>query len=119
MSNPVYVTGRNVALRMIKQYGQAVTLRRRDSSIDFETGKPSSDSVVEYGGHAIVSEYSLREIGEIASVKVGDKKLLLVGTPRPKSETDQVRIAEKEYQIIHVNVVSPAGEDVLYEVTVR
>lgn len=114
----IYSNLQSTATKLLKKYGQVVTLTRETvSSYDPVLGVPTS-STAEYTGYAAMFDYQLSEI-DGQTIQRGDARLLLqVISVEPKNG-DTVAVNGVQYTVINATITAPGGVTVVYELQLR
>ncbi|MBK5541509.1 hypothetical protein JFV28_20425 [Pseudomonas sp. TH05] len=112
-----------VALDMITEFGQPVTIRDIiKGEYDPDTSTTSPDSVVERIAQGILLDFTGQEFHTNTLIKVGDKKLKIAAAglgPAP-SLLSKVVVQGKAWTIIPpLKEINPAGTPILYEFQLR
>jgi hypothetical protein len=111
------------ALRLIAQYGLAVTLRTvTPGGYDPETSETTPETIAEQAGQGILIDYTGLEFQANSLIKQGDKKLKLAakGLTSAPSLLSKVIADGKTYSIVPpLKEINPAGTPLLYELQVR
>jgi len=114
----------NTAIPKVKQFGQPLQILRYENGVEWErpfnteTQQFEGESVqTPYDGYGLFTKFTLAE-KETGHVQTSDKKILVVGVPKPET-TDQLVIGGITYNVIMTEVVSPGGVDILFKVQVR
>ncbi|KTC59110.1 hypothetical protein [Pseudomonas savastanoi] len=112
-----------MALDLITEYGQAVTIR---DSVKGEynpgTGTTSPDTVTERTAQGIMLDFTGQEFQTNTLIKVGDKKLKIAakGLEQPPTLLSKVVVQGRTWSIIPpLKEINPAGTPLLYELQVR
>ncbi|GAB2472141.1 hypothetical protein GCM10027082_24570 [Comamonas humi] len=107
------------ALESIQEAGQAVTLHRPGPPGPFVPGQPVTPTVIDYPGVGALFGYKQNAI-DGTNILHGDQRLLLAPqiTTEPKTG-DTVTVSAKTFNVVRVEVVSPAGVPVLYKLQLR
>ncbi|MDQ7987069.1 hypothetical protein QYS36_19185 [Pseudomonas sp. G34] len=112
-----------MALDMITEYGQLVTLRNlQQGEYDPEASAPAPPVAVEHDVQGLLLEYSGREFEASSLILTGDKKLKIPaqGLAWVPSLGSKAVIQGVEWTIVPpVKEVNPAGTPILYELQVR
>ncbi|WP_223464858.1 hypothetical protein [Pseudomonas sp. GL-RE-26] len=111
------------ALRLISQYGMAVTLRTvTPGGYDPELGETTPETITEQVGQGILADYTGLEFQANSLIKQGDKKLKLAakGLTSAPSLLSKVIADGKTWSIVPpLKEINPAGTPLLYELQVR
>lgn len=112
-----------MALQMITEYGQIVTLRNlRRGEYDTEASAPAPPSIVEQEVQGLLLEYTGREFEASSLILTGDKKLKIPaqGLAWVPGLGSKVVIQGVEWAIVPpIKEINPAGTPILYELQVR
>ncbi len=112
-----------MALQMITEYGQPVTLRNlQRGEYDPEASAPAPPIVVEQEALGLLLEYSGREFEASSLILTGDKKLKIPaqGLAWVPGLGSKVLIQGVEWAIVPpIKEINPAGTPILYELQVR
>ena len=110
------------ALRLLQQFGQAVTLRKQTAGAYDPAAGSATVSTADYAGTGALLDYDLINSGqwlEQSMVEAGDKKLLLAPDIGATPEADDLIIAQGTWRIVNVKIINPAGTVVLYKLQLR
>jgi hypothetical protein len=110
------------ALRLIRQYGQAVTLREiTPGSYDPSTGETSPDTATEASTSGVLIEYTGQERQANSLIQQGDKKLMVPAKALAQPSLNSKVIIQGEVWTIvpPLKVMNPAGTPLVYELQVR
>ena len=111
-----------VALDMIAQFGQRITLRNiTPGAYDPSTGTQAPDIITEQPAVAMLVEYKGFEFQTGTLIQQGDKKLKVpaLGLEWPPDMKTKAIIADKAWSVVNVKAINPAGVPILYELQVR
>lgn len=111
-----------VALDMITEFGQPVTLRDTNvGSYDPSTGTNAPDIVLEQVAKSMLLEYKGYEFQNATLIQQGDRKLKIpaVGLQWPPTLKTKAVIQGRTWSVVNVKEISPAGIPILYELQVR
>ncbi len=112
-----------MALQMITEYGQPVTLRNlQRGEYDPEASAPAPPIVVEQEAQGLLLEYTGREFEASSLILTGDKKLKIPaqGLAWVPGLGSKVLIQGVEWAIVPpIKEINPAGTPILYELQVR
>ncbi|TWI52980.1 hypothetical protein IQ22_02815 [Pseudomonas duriflava] len=111
-----------VALDLIGQYGQTVTLQRTAAGeYDPETGTVSDGTAEEQPASGVLLDYTGQEFLTNTQIQQGDKKLKIAakGLEWTPEIANKVAIQGKAYSVINLNEINPAGTPLVYELQVR
>lgn len=110
------------ALESITEAGQSVTLHRKGPAGPagpFVPGQPVTPTVLDYPGTGALIGYKQRDI-DGTLIKHGDQRLLLAPQIEVAPKTgDTVTVGAKDYNVVDVGVVAPAGVAVIYKLQLR
>lgn len=113
----------DTALRLISQYGQAVTIRETgEGSYDPVTGFDTPGGTTEQIAQGILLDYTGREFAENSLLIHGDKKLKIAAkgmTGAPNLLAEVVIQGETWSIVPPLKEINPAGTPLLYELQVR
>ncbi|MCH5508821.1 hypothetical protein [Pseudomonas syringae] len=112
-----------MALDLITEYGQAVTIRDAiKGGYNPATGTTSPDTVTERTAQGILLDFTGQEFQTNTLIKVGDKKLKIAaqGLSEPPTLFSKVVVQGRTWSIIPpLKEINPAGTPLLYELQVR
>ncbi|MFA0967410.1 hypothetical protein [Pseudomonas amygdali] len=112
-----------MALDLITEYGQAVTIRDAiKGGYSPATGTTSPDTVTERTARGILLDFTGQEFQANTLIKVGDKKLKIAarGLSEPPTLLSKVVVQGRTWSIIPpLKEINPAGTPLLYELQVR
>lgn len=112
-----------MALDLITEYGQAVTIRDAvKGGYNPSTGSTSADTVTERTSQGILLDFTGQEFQTNTLIKVGDKKLKIAakGLEHPPTLLSKVVVQGRTWSIIPpLKEINPAGTPLLYELQVR
>lgn len=112
-----------MALDLITEYGQAVTIRDAvKGGYSSATGTTSPDTVTERTARGILLDFTGQEFQTNTLIKVGDKKLKIAarGLSEPPTLLSKVVVQGRTWSIIPpLKEINPAGTPLLYELQVR
>ncbi|RMV03403.1 hypothetical protein [Pseudomonas syringae group genomosp. 3] len=112
-----------MALDLITEYGQAVTIRDAiKGGYNPATGTTSPDTVTERTAQGILLDFTGQEFQTNTLIKVGDKKLKIAakGLEQPPTLLSKVVVQGRTWSIIPpLKEINPAGTPLLYELQVR
>lgn len=119
MSQSTYIRARGTAKKLIRQFGQPLTLRTEDVSGGYdENGDPVVPSPSsEVSGNGVKLNYTLSEMDN-SSIKSGDAKLLFSTEGKPEIGM-LVDIDGETWRVVKPNPLQPAGITILYSMQVR
>ena len=113
----------SMALNMITEYGQPVTLRNlQRGEYDPDASAPAPQVAVEQDVQGLLMEYTGREFEASSLILTGDKKLKIPakGLAWVPALGSKALIQGVEWSIVPpVKEVNPAGTPILYELQVR
>lgn len=105
------------ALRLLQAYGASATLKASTAgTYDPATGS-ASVTVVSTAVSAAVFDYPAKLV-DGTLIKTGDKKALIAASGAP-AVGHALTWQGKDYQIVSLKTVSPAGQPVIYEAQIR
>lgn len=112
-----------MALDMLTQFGQPVTLRNLKPGL-YDTGTSSTlpPHVEEQAAHGLLVEFTGREFEASSLILTGDKKLKVAakGLAWVPALSSVAIIQGQEWKIVPpVKEINPAGTPILYELQVR
>jgi hypothetical protein len=114
-----YARSKETAVRLIDKFGQAAVLRVKTSTPDPDRWKPPTATTTDYPCTVAVLQFSKREI-DGTLIQVGDRRVYIAPDVAVQPATNHSLIVEgEEHQIINVDVMSPAGIPVYYDVQIR
>ena len=106
------------ALRLLDQFGQAVTINRTtDESTDPVTFVVTAGTDAELATTGILKLYPDRTV-DGTRILASDRELVLSDEQEPLI-TDTLTIDDQPWSVVDIKTVSPAGTDVVYFVQVR
>jgi hypothetical protein len=112
-----------MALELITEFGQAVTLRDTvRGGYNPSTGETTPDTISEQTAQGILLDFTGQEFQTNSVIKVGDKKLKIAasGLSTPPALLSKVVIQGKVWSIVPpLKEINPAGTPLLYELQVR
>jgi len=112
-----------MALDLITEYGQSVTIRDAvKGGYNPVTGTTSPDTVTERTAQGILLDFTGQEFQTNTLIKVGDKKLKIAarGLSEPPTLLSRVVVQGRTWSIIPpLKEINPAGTPLLYELQVR
>ena len=107
-----------VALEVLTEFGQAITVNREtSSSFDPVLGEDTT-AASSFTGYGAAFEYKGREIDGTV-VQAGDIKLYLNATATVPLIDDRITIDSVAYEVMDVEQINPAGTAVLYILQLR
>lgn len=112
----------DVALQLITEFGQTVTLKRTQAGeYDPETGTRGNGLVEEQPAQGILLDYTGIEFQASTQIQQGDKKLKVAakGLGWPPGLANKAVIQGMTYSVINVNETNPAGTPLVYTLQVR
>lgn len=115
-----------VALDLISEFGQPITLRdETPGEYNTATGVVSDPVVVEQTGSGILQDFSLSERAGISNqpgtlIQQGDKKLIMAasGLTMP-TLTTKAMVGGHTWTIVNIKEINPAGTPLIYELQAR
>lgn len=108
----------NVAVNILKKYGQQLTFTRKTvGDYDATTGTATSIEST-YKGYGAILEYSSKDMAD-GSILSGDKKIIIEYVKQRPVVNDIVTVDGINYNIIAVKEVNPAGINVYSELQAR
>ena len=110
------------ALRLIRQYGQTVTLREvTPGEYNPVTGDTAPDAVAETSASGVLIEYTGQERQSNSLIQQGDKKLMLPAKALVQPSLNSKVVIQGEVWTIvpPLKVMNPAGTPLVYELQVR
>ncbi len=112
-----------LALEMIAEFGQPVTIRATTvGEYDPETGSASPDTVIDQTAQGILLDFSGQEFQNNSLIKQGDKKLKIAaqGLAWAPDLLNKVVVQGRTWSIVPpLKEINPAGTPILYELQVR
>jgi hypothetical protein len=112
-----------MALEMITEFGQPVTISKRGAGeYDPETGGESPGATIEQAAQGILLDFTGQEFQNNSLIKQGDKKLRIAaqGLEWVPDLLNKVIIQGRTWSIVPpLKEVNPAGTPILYELQVR
>ncbi|MGX4728068.1 hypothetical protein [Pseudomonas corrugata] len=112
-----------MALEMISEFGQPVTISRTEpGEYDPETGGETPGTTVEQTAQGILLDFTGQEFQNNSLIRQGDKKLKIVaqGLEWVPDLLNKVVIQGRTWSIVPpLKEVNPAGTPILYELQVR
>ena len=114
-----------VALELISEFGQTITLRDTvPGEYDPVTGSTTAETTVDQPAQAILQDYALQQSGmsyaEGTVIKQGDKKILVAAQGlTPPTLTTTVIADGAAWTIINIKQINPAGTPLVYELQGR
>lgn len=114
-----------VALELISEFGQTITLRDTvPGEYDPVTGGSTPDVEVNQPAQAILQDYALQQAGmsyaEGAVIKQGDKKIMVAAQGlTPPTLTTTVLADGATWTIVNIKEINPAGTPLVYELQGR
>lgn len=111
------------AQKLIKKNGRLVELVSFGEPLPFDGATPwRADYAPEdvQTASAVFLSYAERLI-DGTTIHEGDRKVLVaaLGLASPPQLSGEVRVDEDRWKIVHVEILSPNGEDILYTLQVR
>ncbi|MFU6376421.1 hypothetical protein ACM792_14660 [Metapseudomonas otitidis] len=112
-----------IALEMISEFGQAVTIQHtQPGHYDPITGGTGPGITREQVAQGLLMEYTGTELLANSMIKVGDKKLRVAahGLEWPLSLSNRIIIGGRTWTVVPpLKEINPAGTPILYELQVR
>lgn len=112
-----------MALEMITEFGQPVTIRATTSGeYDPETGTAPPDTTIEQIAQGILLDFTGQEFQNNSLIKQGDKKLKIAaqGLEWVPDLLNKVIVQGRTWSIVPpLKEINPAGTPILYELQVR
>jgi len=112
-----------MALEMITEFGQPVTIRAITvGEYDPESGTASPDTVIEQTAQGMLIDFTGQEFQNNSLIKQGDKKLKVAaqGLAWGPGLQDKVIVQGRTWSIVPpLKEINPAGTPILYELQVR
>lgn len=112
-----------MALEMITEFGQSVTISKTElGEYDPEIGGPAPGATVEQIAQGILLDFTGQELQNNSLIKQGDKKLKIAahGLAWVPSLLDKLVAQGRTWSIVPpLKEVNPAGTPILYELQVR
>lgn len=112
-----------MALEMITEFGQAVTIRDTVKGIyNPATSKTGPDTITDRTAQGILLDFSGQEFQTNTLIKVGDKKLKIAasGLSTPPALLSKVIVQGRAWTIIPpLKEINPAGTPLIYELQLR
>ncbi|MGH8345705.1 MAG: hypothetical protein ACRES5_03945 [Pseudomonas sp.] len=112
-----------MALEMITEFGQPVTIRKTEpGEYDPETGGESPGITVEQIAQGILLDFTGQEFQNNSLIRQGDKKLKIAaqGLAWAPGLLNKVIVQGRTWSIVPpLKEVNPAGTPILYELQVR
>lgn len=107
------------ALRLIQRFGMAMTLNKQVSgaySGGVATVTPTAQTV-----SGVKLAYTAQERAAAGTIEQDDFRVLMAasGVTNPPAAADQLVIGGNNYQVVHTQIVGPAGTDLVYDLQVR
>lgn len=112
----------DVALELITEFGQTVTLQRTEAGeYDPETGTTGDGVAQEQPAQGVLLDYQGIEFQNNTQIQQGDKKLKIAAKDLqwPPELANKAIIQGKAYSVINVNETNPAGTPLVYTLQVR
>lgn len=115
-----YAKSAATALRLLQQFGQAVTRNASTAgAYDPATGASVVTDVASSRTGALLNYSGKGEIYANGNLVIlGDKKLLLDGSG-PAEMTDSYVVGATEYSVVSIKELNPAGTVVMFEIHAR
>ena len=112
------------AQRLLAQFGQPVTVSRvTGGTEDPLTGEMTGQTTESYTPNGVLLNYSVKEAGDSRAagneIRTSDRKLLLAPFDVDPVVTDSVTVDGREWTIIRIKPLRPAGQTLLHEIQVR
>lgn len=112
-----------MALEMITEFGQPVTIRKTEpGEYDPELGGESPGTTIEQTAQGILLDFTGQEFQSNSLIKQGDKKLKIAaqGLEWQPDLLNKVIVQGRSWAIVPpLKEVNPAGTPILYELQVR
>lgn len=112
-----------MALEMITEFGQPVTIRATTvGEYDPEAGTASPDTVIEQTAQGMLIDFTGQEFQNNSLIKQGDKKLKIAARRLAwvPGLLDKVIVQGRTWSIVPpLKEINPAGTPILYELQVR
>ncbi|WP_417585321.1 hypothetical protein [Pelagibacterium sp.] len=114
-----------LALEMLTEFGQPVTLRDTvPGEYDPITGGTTPGTVTEQVGSCILQEYGLQESGAAnlagSDIRQNDKKILIAAKGlTPPTLSTQVIAGGHTWTAVNIKEINPAGTPLVYEIQGR
>lgn len=112
-----------MALEMITEFGQAVTIRDiKPGEYDPDTDSAGPDTIIEQTAQGILLDFTGQEFQNNSLIKQGDKKLKVAaqGLEWAPDLLNKVVIQGLTWSIVPpLKEINPAGTPILYELQVR
>ncbi|MFK3641247.1 hypothetical protein [Pseudomonas protegens] len=112
-----------MALEMITEFGQSVTIRDiKPGEYDPDTDSAGPDTIIEQTAQGILLDFTGLEFQNNSLIKQGDKKLKVAaqGLEWAPDLLNKVVIQGRTWSIVPpLKEISPAGTPILYELQVR
>ena len=112
-----------MALEMITEFGQSVTISKTETGeYDPETGGDSPGATIEQIAQGILLDFTGQEFQNNSLIQQGDKKLKIAaqGLEWVPGLLDKVVVQGRTWSIVPpLKEVNPAGTPILYELAVR
>lgn len=112
-----YAGLQSTALSLLTSKGQDVTLRQSAGSAYDPTTGTSTVTYTDTVLPGVVTGYKQSEI-DGTLIQQGDKRVILPSTITPKSG-DLIVIGGVSHTVVSVEIVSPAGENVIHKAQIR
>lgn len=110
-----------LALDLIAEFGQPVTLRDTQPA-EYDPDNPGGgDVVIEQAAQGIMLDYTGQEFQNNTLIQRGDKKLKVaaLGLEWKPKPLVQAEVQGKAWTVINFNEINPAGTPLVYELQVR
>lgn len=112
-----------MALEMITEFGQPVTIRAITvGEYDPDTGSAPPDTIIEQNAQGILLDFTGQEFQSNSLIKQGDKKLKIAaqGLAWVPDLLNKVIVQGHTWSIVPpLKEINPAGKPILYELQVR
>lgn len=110
-----------LALELIAEFGQPVTLRNIQAGEYDPDNTAGGDVIIEQTAQGILLDFTGLEFQNDTLIVRGDKKLKVAALgmawkPKPQIEAD---VQGKTWTVINFKEINPAGTPILYELQVR
>lgn len=118
-----YSASAQTALRLLNQFGQAVTLSRTvPGGYDPATGVTQPDTVQTQPAKAALLDYNLigsgQQFADGSMIRIGDKRCLIAAAGlawAPDEMTALIDVLGATWQVEKLSTLAPAGVPVLYK----
>lgn len=114
-----YAKSAATALRLLTKFGQDVTLRNYTIGTYSTSSGANSVTTSDTTVKAAILEFASGQTEQGGTlIQVGDKKCLMQAGTVPALE-DHVIVGSKDYSILSIGEVNPAGTPVIYQIHLR